>query len=139
MKRLAVTITAVSALALCTAAFAGSPLSGTYNTTIGKGPLGGKLAGAWSLTFSSPNYTVSYKGAKVVVGTYTTSGGKLTFNDKSGKLACPGKGVYSYKLNGRSLTFKVVSDKSPACAGRRGVLAGGTFTKKFSSSGGGGY
>ncbi|HEX4036238.1 MAG TPA: hypothetical protein VHX66_17485 [Solirubrobacteraceae bacterium] len=138
MKRLAATIALVSALALATVALAGSPLSGTYNTTIGKGPLGGKVAGAWSLAFSSPNYTVSYKGAKVAVGTYTTGGGKVTFSDKSGKLACPGKGVYSYKLNGRSLTFKAVSDKNAACAGRRAVLAG-TFTKKFTSSGGGGY
>jgi hypothetical protein len=138
MKRLTATITALSALALCTAALAGSPLSGTFNTTIGKGPLGGKVAGAWSLAFSSPNYTVSYKGSKAVVGTYTTSGGKVTFTDKSGKLACPGKGVYSYTLSGRTLKFKVVSDKNAACAGRRAVLAG-TFTKKFAQGSGGGY
>jgi len=138
MKRLAATITALSALALCTAALAGSPLSGTFNTTIGKGPLGGKVAGAWSLTFSSPNYTVSYKSSKVAVGTYKTGGRKVTFTDKSGKLACPGKGVYSYTLSGRTLKFKVVSDKNAACAGRRAVLAG-TFTKKFTQGSGGGY
>ena len=137
MKRIAATIALVSALALCAAAFAGSPLSGTYNTTIGKGPLGGKVAGAWSLAFSSPNYTITYKGAKVAVGTYTTSGGKVTFTDKSGKLACPGtKGVYSYTLSGRSLKFKAVSDSS--CAGRRAVLAG-SFTKKFTAPAGSGY
>ncbi|HLW94792.1 MAG TPA: hypothetical protein VKS25_05390 [Solirubrobacteraceae bacterium] len=134
MKRLVATITALGALALCAAALAGSPLSGTFNTTIASG----KVAGAWSLTFSSPSYTVTYKGSKVAVGAYTTSGGKVTFTDKSGKLACPGKGVYSYTLSGRTLKFKLVSDKSAACAGRRAVLAG-TFTKKFGQGSGGGY
>jgi len=138
MKRLAATIGLVSALALCSAALAGSPLSGTYDTTIGKGPLGGKVAGAWNVAFSSPNYTISYQGAKVAIGTYTTGGGKVTFSDKSGKAACPGKGVYSYTLSGRSLKFKLVSDKNTACAGRRAVLAG-TFTKKFTAPAGGGY
>ena len=138
MKRLAATIALLSALALCASALAGSPLSGTYSTTIGKGPLGGKVAGAWSLAFSSSNYAVSFKGTKVAVGTYTTSGRKVTFTDKSGTAACPGKGVYRYTLSGRSLTFKVVSDKNAACAGRRAVLAG-TFTKKFTSPAGGGY
>ena len=62
-------------------------------------------------------------------------GGKITFNDKSGKLACSAKGVYSYKLNGRVLTFKKVSDPNK-CAGRIAVLAA-SFTKKFASSPGG--
>lgn len=138
MKRLAATIALLGALALCTAALASSPLSGTYSTTIGKGPLGGRLAGSWSIAFSSPSYTISYQGTKVAVGSYTTGGGKVTFADKSGRAACPGKGVYRYALSGRSLKFKLVSDKSAACAGRRAVLAG-TFTKKFTAPAGTGY
>ena len=58
--------------------------------------------------------------------------------DKSGKDACPGKGVYSFKASGRSLSFKKVSDSNAKCAGRRTVLAA-TFTKKFSQGAGGGY
>ena len=136
MRRIATTIAVTSALVFCAAALAGSPPSGTYNTTIGSKPLGGKVAGAWSLSFSSPTYTVSYKGTKVASGTFSTSGNKITFTDKSGKLACPGKGVYSYSVSGLTLKFKLVRDKSASCAGRRAVLAG-TFTKKFKQSGGG--
>ena len=138
MKRIAATIAVASAAAFCSAAIAGSALSGTYNTTIGSKPLGGKVAGAWSLSFNSPNYTVSYKGAKVAVGTFSISGNKVTFTDKSGKAACPGKGVYSFTLSGRTLKFKIVSDKNARCAGRRAVLAG-TFTTKFTSPAGSGY
>jgi len=135
MKRIAVALGLGSVLALCAVALASTALSGTYSTTIGKSA--GGLAGAWTMTFASPKYTITDKGSTVVTGTYTLSGNKITFTDKAGKDACPGKGVYQYTESGRSLTFKRISDTNAKCAGRRAVLAS-TFTKKFSSSGSGG-
>jgi hypothetical protein len=133
MKRLATISAILAALVLCTTALASSALSGTYNATITKA---GSLNGAWSLAFSGSNYTISFKGAAAVKGTFTQGGNKITFSDKSGKYACPAKGVYTYSLIARTLTFKSVSDSK--CTGRRTVLAA-RFTKKFSSSGGGSY
>ena len=42
---------------------------------------------------------------------------------------CPGTGVYKFKVKGKTLKFTLVSDKNAACAGRRGVLTAGPFTK----------
>jgi hypothetical protein len=137
MKRIVGAATVVAALVLCAAAMAASLANGSYTGTVGSSPLGGQLKGTWVLTFKSPSYTVAFNGTTVIKGTYTQGGGKITFTDKSGKLACPGKGVYSYKVNGRTVTFKKISDSSK-CAGRSGVLAT-SFTKKFTTSGGGGY
>ena len=136
MKRIAATLVIAGALSLCAVAMASVALSGTYTTTLGKSA--GPLAGAWSLTFASPKYTVADKGSTVVSGTYTLSGNKITFTDKSGKDACPGKGVYQYSAVGRGLTFKRISDSNAKCAGRRAVLAA-TFTKKLSVGGPSGY
>jgi hypothetical protein len=139
MKRIAATMGLATVLVVCATALASVALSGTYTTVIGKGPLGGKVAGNWSLAFSGSKYTVSEGSTAVVNGTFTLRSNRITFTDKSGKLACPGKGVYKYTASGRSLKFKRISDSNAKCAGRRAVLAG-TYTKKFSSSGsGGGY
>ena len=138
MKRIAATIGLGSTLALCAAALASVALSGTYTATVGRGPLGGKVAGTWGIAFSAPKYTITYNGSAVANGGYTLSGNKVTFTDKSGKAACPGKGVYTYTLRVRSLTFKVLSDPSAKCAGRRAVLAS-TFTKKLSVPSHSGY
>ena len=133
MKRIASVTAVLAALVLCSVALASTPLSGAFNGNVGGSALGGKLKGLWTLTFSAPNYTVAFAGTVVVHGTYTLSASKVTFSDKSGKDACPGKGVYTYKLQATTLTFKRVSDTNAKCAGRRAVLAA-TFTKKFSSS-----
>ena len=133
MKRLATISAILVALVPCTTALASAALSGTYNATITKA---GALNGAWSLAFSGSGYTIAFKGSTAVKGTFTQSGNKITFSDKSGKYACSAKGVYTYSLIARTLTFKSVSDAK--CAGRRTVLAA-RFTKKFSSGSGGSY
>jgi hypothetical protein len=135
MRRVACVVGLFGVLAICAVAAAASLPNGTYTGTVGGSALGGKVKGTWTLAFASPNYTIGYNGSTVVKGSFSQSGGKVTFSDKSGKLACPGKGVYSYKVSGRTLTFKKVSDSSK-CAGRIAVLAV-PFTKKFASSPGG--
>src|SRR5579871_5898428 len=85
MKRLATVSTTALALVLCAAALASSALGGTYDATITKS---GPLAGAWSVTFKGSAYTITFKGATAVKGTFTQSGNKITFADKSGKYAC---------------------------------------------------
>ena len=129
MKRLARISAILVVLVPCTTVLASAALNGTYNTTITKA---GSLNGSWSLAFSDSVYTIAFKGATAVKGTFTRTGNKITFSDKSGKYACSAKGVYTYSLNARTLTFKSVSDAK--CTGRRTVLAA-SFTKKFSSSG----
>jgi len=134
MKRSGLAAVFLAALVLCASALASSGPSGAYS-----GPVtSGNLKGTWTLSFSSPNYTVAFNGSVVVKGSYSLSGSKITFSDKSGKDACPGKGVYTFKASGRSLSFKKVSDANAKCSGRRTVL-GATFTKKFSQAPGGGY
>jgi hypothetical protein len=135
MKRIVGGVGLLAALVLCAAAMAASLPNGTYTGTVGGSALGGKVKGTWTLAFASPSYTIGFNGTTVVKGSFSQGGGKITFNDKSGKLACSAKGVYSYKLNGRVLTFKKVSDPNK-CAGRIAVLAA-SFTKKFASSPGG--
>lgn len=134
MKRYACAAGLIATLAFCATALASSAPSGSYTGTVGSG----QLKGTWTLAFSSPNYTVADNGTVVVKGTFSVSGNKMTFSDKSGKDACPGKGVYSFTASGRSLTFKRVSDSNSKCYGRRTVLAT-TFAKKFSQKPGGGY
>jgi hypothetical protein len=136
MKRIAAIFGLGSVLALCAVALASVALSGTYSTSIGKSAAG--VTGTWTVTFKSPKYTITDNGSTVVTGTYTLSGNKITVTDKSGKDACPGKGVYQYTAVSRSLTFKRISDPSAKCAGRRAVLAA-TFTKKLSVGGPSGY
>ena len=134
MKRSGLAAVFLAALVLCASALASSGPSGAYS-----GPVtSGNLKGTWTLSFSSPNYTVAFNGSVVVKGSFSVSANKLTFSDKSGKDACPGKGVYTFKASGRSLSFKKVSDSNAKCSGRRTVL-GATFTKKFSQAPGGGY
>ena len=134
MKRSGLAAVFLAALVLCASALASSGPSGAYS-----GPVtSGNLKGTWTLSFSSPNYTVAFNGSVVVKGSFSVSANKLTFSDKSGKDACPGKGVYTFNASGRTLSFKKVSDSNARCAGRRTVLAV-AFTKKFSQTSGGGY
>jgi hypothetical protein len=134
MKRSGLVAVLLAALVLCASALASSAPSGSYNGMVTSGP----LKGTWTLSFTSPNYTVAFNGSVVVKGSFSVSANKITFADKSGKDACPGKGVYSFNASGRSLSFKKVSDSNAKCVGRRTVLAA-SFTKKFSQTSGGGY
>ena len=128
MRRLVITVTVSVVLSLAAVALAAAALRGTYKTTITGHALGGAVNGSWTINFSSPDYTVTDNGTAVVHGKYSISGTKITFNDKSGRAACPTPGIYSYRLNGSKLKLTRVSDSLAKCAGRVTVLAG-SFTK----------
>ena len=128
MKRLAITASVAAALALSSAALAAGTLSGTYKTKITGTALGGSLNGTWTIKFKSGNYTVTDEGIAVVHGKYSIKGTKITLNDKSGKDACPGPGIYKFKPTGKKLKFTRVSDPNENCIGRVTVLAG-SYTK----------
>ena len=123
--RTALATAIVTATALTATAAASSGLNGTWATTVPSGITQGK----WAISFASPSYAVSYRGTVGARGHYTVSGNKITFNDKSGTLACSGPGVYRFKLSGNKLSFSRVSDGAVNCFGRREVLAQ-TFVRK---------
>lgn len=129
MKRIFTAAVVVAALTLCSVAVAaaGSP-KGTWTETIqtgGQSPLNG----TWTFKATSSKYTVSVDGTFVDRGKYTVKGNKASFKDTGGPAKCPGTGVYKFKVKGNTLKFTLVSDKNAACAGRRGVLTAGPFTK----------
>lgn len=120
-------VLAAGSLAASSALAAGGP-AGTYKTRIGAKELGGQLRGTWTITFRRGAYTVRDNGKPAVRGRYALKGHRITLADKSGPAACRPKGVYTYRLSGKHLTFKRVSDSSPSCTGRAHVLAH-RFTK----------
>ena len=127
MKRLAIIATVIGALGLASVALAATP-SGTYKTVVTSTAYSGALKGTWTVKFASGAYTVTDDGTTVIHGKYTVSGSKMTFQDKSGKDKCAGKGVYKFSLHGSKLTFTKVSDGS-TCVGRVIVLTSHTLTK----------
>ena len=128
MRRLAIAVSVSVVLSLAATALAAAALHGTYKTTITENALGGAVNGKWTINFARPDYMVTDAGAVVIRGKYSSSATKITFNDKSGKDACPTPGIYTFKLNGTKLKFTRVSDSFAKCAGRETVLAG-NFTK----------
>ena len=129
MKRIFIAMVVVASLALCSVAVAAAAsLKGTWKETIqtgGQSPLNG----TWTLKATSSKYTVSVDGSVVDRGKYTVKGNKVSLKDTSGEAKCPGTGVYKFKIKDKTLKFTLVSDKNAACAGRRGVLTAGSFTK----------
>lgn len=129
---------ALAATALITAAIAApafpssaptaGKLTGAYKTTIaGDRALGGHLNGTWTITFAkSGRYTVREDSRVGERGTAAITVHRITFGHETGFLACPGSGIYKWKLTGKRLKFTRIKDS--ACPGRAGVLAH-TFTK----------
>ena len=130
MKRLTIALAAVAALALAPAAVASGSLSGKYKTVIkGSHQLGGGLNGTWVLNFTKGQYHVTDNGMAAVHGKTVIKGNVITFRDEKGSNGCPTAGKYRFKLNGKKLTFKRISDSTSSnCLGRTLVLAR-TFTK----------
>jgi hypothetical protein len=126
MKRLVVALMAVAVLGLASTALAGGPLSGKYQTVIkGSTLFHGFLNGKWVIRFKSSNdtYHVTKNGTAVTHGKNTFKGNVITFKDAPGPNACTTKGKYTYKLQGKTLTFKKISDSSSSnCIGREQVL-----------------
>ena len=99
------------------------------------------ITGDWEHLFSSPEgdypltlsigedgtYSVDLgqDGSIEVKGTYSIDGDKLTMQDTSGEMMCDQKGVYSFKIEGKSMVFTRVED---GCEGR-GAEETREFTK----------
>ena len=133
MKRFALAVSVVLALALSSVALAAGTLSGTYKTKVTSNAEQGFLKGTWTIKFKGAAYTVTDNGKVVVHGKDTIKGSKITFQDTSGKFACLGagtSGTYTFKVTGKKLTFTKVKEAKKSCAaGRAVVLTSGTFTK----------
>ena len=117
MKRLAVGVTLIAALALPSVLLAagGLPL-GKYTTNV-KAPA--RLKGIWVLDFvKGGKYTISDNGAVVVRGHFQSTS-RIYLSGETGPAACPQFGVYSWKRTGKTLKFTKISD---SCAGRAVVL-----------------
>ena len=95
----------------------GSELTaGTYSSMANDGV-------KWSMKFDDNGaITITTDGTLAVEGTYTVIGDVLEFSDAGGPWACTGDlkiGTYTWKLEGKKLTFTKVEDK---CEGRENAL-----------------
>jgi hypothetical protein len=104
-------------------------LSGTYRATITGKPAA--LNGKWRLEFLPRGVVHLVRNGKlVVVGKAIRIGTRrLKLSDRSGSYACrpaEGNGIYTYKVAGRRLIFRAVTDK---CVGRKLVLTTKPFVK----------
>ncbi len=119
---------AIAAAAICCSigpaapALAAGKLTGRFATTIkGDTSLHGALNGRWVLNFTRTGaYTITFNGATVVRGRFSSTGSTISFGHESGPASCPTPGRYTVVATGRTLRLKRVSD---ACNGRMGVLA----------------
>ena len=123
MKPLSLTLFAIAALAAASFALAAptSALQGSFTSTIkGKAP---PLDGKWTLRLLPGTKFQTLRNGKVVVsGSGARTPTRITFTDAGGPYACAGNqktGVYTWKLTGKVLTLKPVSDR---CSGRRAIL-----------------
>jgi hypothetical protein len=117
MKRLAVGVTLIAALALPSVLLAagGLPL-GKYTANV-KTPAA--LKGTWVLNFmKGGKYVITDNGAVVVRGHFTSTS-RIYLSKETGPAACPQLGVYGWKRTGKTLKFTKVSDP---CSGRSSVL-----------------
>ncbi len=88
----------------------------------------GALDGTWTLDLANPTsgpLKLTWNGHRKGGGKYTISGTTITFTPKKGG-NCKTTAKYTFKLTGRTLTFKPIRDK---CAVRRDVLTHGPWTK----------
>lgn len=123
MNRLALTLSALAALVAASITFAApaSGLQGTFTSTItGMAP---PLDGKWTLRLLAGRKFQTLRNGKLVVsGNGPRTSARITFTDTGGSYACTGKqktGLYTWKLSGKALTLKPVSDP---CSGRRTIL-----------------
>jgi hypothetical protein len=118
MKRLAVGVSMVAALALPSIVLAGGNLPlGKYQANV-KTPA--RLKGTWVLNFmQGGKYSITDNGVVVVRGHFTSTS-RVYLSNETGPAACPQAGVYAWKRTGKTLKFTKVSDP---CTGRAGVLS----------------
>lgn len=130
MKRLVAVGTALVVLGLAGAAFASATLSGKYKEVIkNDSALGGALNGTWVIKLKNGTYHVTDNGKAEVHGTFKITGDKVSVKDTGGPAKCSGTGKYKFTVTGNKVRFKLISDPSSSCVGRKDVLTHGAFTK----------
>jgi hypothetical protein len=123
MKRIAIAMSILAALAFATAAIATGTITGKYTTTI---TAPASVAGRWTLDFKTNGTgTVAFDG-QLTGNVFTVKGSKLTAPGGKGH-SCPNVGTYRIHLAGKHLTFTVIKDE--CTVGRKLVLPGHTYTK----------
>jgi hypothetical protein len=105
---LCVGVTAFAVLALASPAGAAEFPKGTYTASNQKD---------WSIQFGDKGkFTVMSAGKTVVEGSYEVADDQITLTDEKGPFAAKDDdsktGKYKWKLEGKSLTFSKVADKS---------------------------
>ena len=130
MNRLATLAAVLLALTVTSVALAAGGL-GKFRTKItGKGAKTdhGKVDGTWTIDLSSPTsgkLNLTLNGRDMGGGTYVISGSKITLTPKKNG-SCTTKAKYTFKLTGKTLTFKKISD---TCTVRTDVLTAHPWTK----------
>lgn len=81
----------------------------------------------WILVINVNGEATLRRDGEVVVDTLVTvEGNKMTFNDVTGALAVETKGIYSFKVEGKTMSFTVVDD---VAEGRKQVLGSGPWSR----------
>ena len=130
MKRLATLVAVLLALTAASVALAAGGM-GKFKTKItGKGAKTdhGQVDGTWTIDLRSPTsgkVNLTRNGQDMGGGTYVISGSKITLTPKKNG-SCTAKGKYTFKLTGKALTFKKISD---TCTVRSDVLTAHPWTK----------
>jgi hypothetical protein len=121
MKRIAIAMSALAALAFATAAMATGTITGKYAATISSPA---SVAATWTLDFKANGTGTVAADGQLTGNVFTVKGSTLAV---PGGKSCPGVGTYRIHLAGKHLTFTVIKD---ACTvGRKLILVGHTFTK----------
>lgn len=109
----------LSALLLLAFSFTGFSQTAFAGDWVGESKMPDGQVVKFKMSISQDGYEVDMgmKGKVDVVGKHVTEGNRVTVWDVSGEFACPSdqKGVYTYALDGDTLTFTKVSDP---CEGR---------------------
>ncbi len=109
-------------VAVATAAAAGTPLQGTFETAISSAPVK-QLDGTWQVVLQSAGrYAIQRNGAVLIRGRDAQTATTISFGHESGPAACTGTeaaATYHWSLSGASLRLTPVRE---SCSGRRLVL-----------------
>ena len=129
MLRLLLATGAALLVAVATAAAAGTPLQGTFETVIANAPAT-QLDGSWQLVLQpAGRYTIKRNGVTLVQGRDTQTAATIGFGHESGPAACTGAqsaATYRWLLRGGLLRLTPVRE---SCSGRRFVLTAHPLTK----------
>jgi hypothetical protein len=125
MKRLAIVLSILAAVAFATMAMATVTIHGKYSTTILAPP---EAAGHWTMSFKKNGTgTTAFQGV-LIPNTFTFKGSVLT-SPGGGANICPTVGTYRIHRHdhGKRLTFTVIHD--PCTVGRKLIIPGHVWTK----------